>query len=200
MGGIGRSAVAMRVMLVDKEQGRSALLEQALKDAGYDVVARVRSESDLYAVVERHQPDIIIVDMDNPDRDTLEHMRTISRDQPKPIVMFSEQDDSSVIEEAVRAGVSAYVVDGLDFKRIRPIINVAVARFREYLAMRRDLEDAKSQLAERKLVERAKGLLMKKRGFSEEEAFRAMRKLAMDRNKRLAEVAEGIIQTFDLLG
>jgi response regulator NasT len=190
----------MRVMLVDNEQGRSALLEQALKDAGYDVVARVSSENDLYAIVNQSQPDIIIVDMEVPDRDTLEHMRSINRNQPKPIVMFAEQDDSSMIDAAMKAGVSAYVVDGLDFKRIKPIINVAVARFREYLAMRKDLEEAKSQLADRKLVERAKGILMQRRGYSEEEAYKAMRKLAMDRNKRLAEIAESIIATADLLG
>ena len=190
----------MRVMLVDNDRARSALLDQALRDAGYDVVARVSSQSDLYREVAQHQPDIIIVDLENPDRDTLEHMRSINRSQPKPIVMFSEQGDQDAIANAISAGVSAYVVDGVDPKRIQPIINVAVARFREYLAMRNELEDAKSQLVERKVIERAKGLLMKRRGYSEEEAFAAMRKLAMDSNKRLADIAEAIVQTIDLIG
>lgn len=186
-------------MLVDESRGRAAILEHALLEAGCDVVARLLAGDDLLQAVARAQPDLIIIDMDSPDRDTLEHMRSISAEHPKPIVMFAESADSDTIAEAVRAGVSAYVVDGLSAGRIKPIMDVAIARFREFQALRKELDAAKSSLAERKDIERAKGLLMKQRGWSEDEAYQALRKLAMDRNLRLAEVARNVISVADLL-
>ncbi len=189
----------LRVMLVDETSGRAAILEQALSDAGCDVVARLHAGDDMFQAVGKTQPDVIIVDMESPDRDTLEHMRSISAEQPKPIVMFAESGDSETIAEAVRAGVSAYVVDGLSAGRIKPIMDVAIARFREFQALRKELEEAKSSLAERKDIERAKGLLMKQRGWTEDEAYQALRKLAMDRNLRLGEVAKNVISIAELL-
>lgn len=190
---------ALRVLLVDRSVERAAVLERALLAAGYEVVGRIAASDDLQAAVQRIEPDVIIIDMDSPDRDTLEHMRSISAERPKPIVMFAEDDDSATIEQAVRAGVSAYVVDGLNAGRVKPIVNVAIARFREFQSLREELAEAKTSLAERKDIERAKGILMRQRGWSEEEAYQALRKLAMDRNLRIGEVARNVVAVAELL-
>lgn len=190
---------ALRVLLVDRSVERAAVLERALLAAGYEVVGRIAASDDLQAAVQRIEPDVIIIDMDSPDRDTLEHMRSISAERPKPIVMFAEDDDSATIEQAVRTGVSAYVVDGLNAGRVKPIVNVAIARFREFQSLREELAEAKTSLAERKDIERAKGILMRQRGWSEEEAYQALRKLAMDRNLRIGEVARNVVAVAELL-
>lgn len=188
-----------RVMLVDQTAGRSAILEQSLRDEGYHVVARLAPSADLIDQVHRLQPDIVIMDMDSPDRDTLECLGTISREQPKPIVMFAEESSSDVIEAAVRAGVSAYVVDGMEARRLRPILEVAIARFREFQALRRELVETKTKLADRKDVDKAKGLLMRHKRLSEEDAYQALRKMAMDRNITIGEAARALIAASELL-
>lgn len=194
-----KAGFGLRVLLIDRSPGRAAILEQALKDAGYVVVAKLTGATDLYNEVERIEPDVIIIDLESPDRDTLEQMREISRDRPKPVVMFAEDDDGDTIRQAVKAGVSAYVVDGLSAKRIKPLMEVAIARFREYQALREELLHARVSLAERKVIEKAKGLLMQRRGMNEDEAYKALRRMAMDSNKRIAEVAENILAVADLL-
>lgn len=190
----------LRVMLIDEARGRAAILEQALRDAGHEVVARLDTPTDVLAHIQKIEPDVILIDMESPDRDTLEHLRVISRDRPKPIVMFAERSDHVTTEEAIRAGVSAYVVDEVSTRRLQPILEVAIARFREFQALRRELDDARSKLAERKVVEKAKGLLMARRSMSEEQAYQALRKMAMDRNQRLADVARSVIDVLELLG
>ncbi len=190
----------LRILLIDDLTGRSAILEQALSDAGHEIIARVSSTLDLPQQVQSLQPDVVIIELDSPDRDTLEKMAIVTRENPRPIILFSAQDDSDTIQKAVRAGVSAYIVDGLSAKRVRPIIDVAIARFREFQAMREELEQTRDKLSERKRVERAKGLLMKQRGFDEEEAYSALRKLAMERNQRLVQVAQNVIDIFEMLG
>lgn len=186
-------------MLVDDQPARAALLEQALTDHKFAVIARLSSAAGLAEQVAKLQPDVIVIDLDSPDRDTLEHMALVHRDNPRPVVMFADEGDTETIERAVRAGVSAYVVDGLNPARVKPIVDVAIARFREYHALRRELEETRTQLADRKTIERAKGFLMKQRGMSEQEAYAAMRKMAMDRGQRLPEVAANIIAVFELL-
>lgn len=190
----------LRVMVVDENAGRSAILEQALVDNGYEVVARLNSPRNLAAEVAQVNPDVVIIDMQSPDRDTLESMRTVSRDQPRPIVMFAEKSDGDTIRSAVSAGVSAYVVDGMDASRLQPILEVAIARFREFQALRSELEDARSKLADRRDVDKAKGILMKQRGMSEDEAYKALRKMAMDRNVKIGEAARMLIAAAELLG
>jgi two-component system, response regulator / RNA-binding antiterminator len=189
----------IRVMVIDEKPERSAAVEVALSRAGYRVAARVGAHEDLFARVRAVQPDVIIVDLESPGRDTLEHMRSIGRDCPRPIVMFTQDGDSETIRAAVQAGVSAYVVDGLRQERIRPVLEVATARFHAFQALRHERDQAQASLAARKRIERAKGIVMRQRGCSEEEAHRALRKLAMDRNKRLAEVAEELIASAQLL-
>lgn len=184
---------SLKIMLVDQNPGRSAILEQALSDAGHRVVARVEAGKSLLREVQDYQPDIVIIDMESPGRDTLEQMREIGRDQPKPIILFSNKRDGDYIRQAVQAGVSAYVVDGLSRERIMPIVEVAIARFREFEALRQELQDTKSQLADRKVIDKAKGILMKRNGLSEEDAYKLLRKAAMDRNLRVVEVARTLL-------
>jgi response regulator NasT len=196
--GMQEGTGSLRVLLVDANRGRSALLEQALSDAGYSVIAKINTGEDLAAQVRQHEPDVIIVDLESPDRDTLEHMHTISRDQPRPIVMFAEDEDSNTIHKAIKAGVSAYIVDGLSSKRVKPVMDVAITRFREYQALRDELNRTKISLEERKLLDRAKAVLIKSQGMTEEEAYQAIRKLAMDRGLKLAEAARNVISVMDL--
>ena len=193
-------AEKLRVMLIDEEPARSAILERALQDNGYDVVARIGTEEDLLDRVRTIGPDIIIVDMQSPDRDTLESMHMISREQPKPIVMFAEKSDKVSIKDAVKAGVSAYVVDGLNANRIQPIMEVAIARFSEFQSLKNELARAKMDLAGRKVIDKAKGIIMAQRKCTEDEAYKALRKLAMDRNEKLVDVARSVIEVADLFG
>jgi response regulator NasT len=189
----------LRIMLVDRLPERTNTVEQALCAAGHQVVARVMAGGDLAADVAAVSPDVIIIDIDSPDRDTLEHMRTISRERPRPVVMFTNDDNASIIRSAVRAGVSAYVVDGLHASRVLPVLEVAIARFEEFQAMRDELEQTKSTLAERKLVEKAKGILMRQTRMDEEAAYKAMRKMAMDRNIKIVDLARTLIAAAELL-
>ncbi|MFI9652637.1 ANTAR domain-containing protein [Guyparkeria halopsychrophila] len=190
----------MRVMLIDQDRGRAAIVEQSLQDAGHEVVARLASVERLSQEVEAHQPDVVIIDIESPDRDALENMSVVSRDNPRPIVLFSEEDSEESIAKAIKAGVSAYIYDGMRVDRVRPIVDVAVARFREFQALRNELDETRTQLEDRKVVEKAKGLLMKHRGFDETQAYHAMRKMAMNRNQQLVETARNVIAVFDLVG
>jgi response regulator NasT len=188
-----------RVMLVDDTPTRSAILEQALLDQGLIVVCRLESAQGLIKKVEIHQPDIIIMDLESPDRDTLESMTVLNLHNPKPVIMFSEEGDSKIISQAIQAGVSAYIVDGINPRRVKPILDVAIARFREYQALRKELKQTRDQLADRKIIDKAKGLLMKTKGLDEEQAYHTMRKMAMDQSKPLVEIAQNILSVMELL-
>lgn len=190
----------LKVLLVDEEPGRAAILERALLDAGYVLVSRLSSADRLVEHVAVSQPDIVIVDIDSPDRDCLENMAVLSRSNPKPVIMFSDEDNEETIASAIKAGVSAYVAGGMNPDRVRPIVQVAVARFREFQALKNELQKTRDQLADRKLIDKAKGLLMKHRNFNEDEAYHAMRKLAMERNQRLVDTARNVIEVFEMLG
>ncbi|MCR2746186.1 ANTAR domain-containing response regulator [Limnobacter parvus] len=190
---------ALKVLLVDEEPGRTAILERALLDAGYVLVSRLSSADRLAEHVAASQPDIVIVDIDSPDRDCLENMAVLSRSNPKPVIMFSDEDNEDTIASAIKAGVSAYVADGMNPDRVRPIVQVAVARFREFQALKNELQKTRDQLADRKLIDKAKGLLMKHRNFNEDEAYHAMRKLSMERNQRLVDTARNVIEVFEML-
>lgn len=190
----------LRIMLVDADPQRQIARGQVFNCAQCEIVATVTAGNDLLEQIVRHQPDVIIIDMDSPSRDTLENLRNVQTAMPRPMVMFSQADDSDSIRRAVAAGVSAYVVDGIQPKRVRPILDAAIARFEQYRALADELAKTRSQLVERKLVDRAKGLIMKQRQVSEDEAYHLLRKTAMDRNKRLVDVAEAIISAADLLG
>ncbi|WP_288108747.1 ANTAR domain-containing protein [Limnobacter sp.] len=189
----------LRVLLIDEEPGRAAILERALLDIGHEIVGKLNSTHKLAEHVAAFAPDVVIVDIDSPDRDCLENMAVLSRDNPKPVILFSDEDSETSITQAIKAGVSAYVADGMAPERIKPIIQVAVARFREFQALRTELQKTRDQLADRKLIDKAKGLLMKHRSFNEEQAYHAMRKLAMERNQRLVDTARNVIEVFNML-
>ena len=185
--------MSLKILLVDQHPGRSAILQQALSDAGYDIVAKINADGALSEEVKAFKPDVIIIDMEAPGRDTLEQMREIGRDHPKPIILFSNNRDKDYIRQAVKAGVSAYVVDGLDAARISPIVEVALARFREFEALRKELDETRNQLADRKIIDRAKGILMKQHGISEDKAYSVLRKAAMDRNQKVSDIARTLV-------
>lgn len=189
----------LRIALVDEKAERSSDLERALGEAGFEVVARLGGPEDLRARIAELAPDVVIIDMQSPDRDVLEDMQRLHREHPRPIVMFVDESDSESIRAAVEAGVSAYVVNGLKARSVRPIIEVAIARFRAFQALRDELAAARTSLAERKLIERAKGILMSRRGVSEEEAYQLLRKSAMDRKMKLADVAKNLIEMAEFL-
>jgi two-component system, response regulator / RNA-binding antiterminator len=189
----------VRVLVVDDSAERADVVRDALHLAGYEVTASLASPLALLKTIDELQPDVIVIDTDSPSRDVLEHLVMLTQHTPRPVVMFATDDAPEKIREAVRAGVSAYVVDGLDPKRIGSIVAAAVAAFDELQGVRAQLADANLKLSERKLVERAKGLLMKTRALDEEAAFAFMRKAAMDRNLKLADVAQRIIDAAELM-
>lgn len=190
----------MRVLVVDESEERGETLRDGLRGAGYEVSASLSSPVALLKTIDELKPDVIVIDTESPSRDVLEHLVVMSRHTPRPVVMFASDGKAETIRQAVRAGVSAYVVDGLDPARVRPIVEAAVARFEELQSLREQLAEANLRLDERKLVERAKGILMKARGLDEEGAYRALRRLAMDKNKRIGEVARSVIEMADFLG
>jgi response regulator NasT len=190
----------MQVLIVDESEERTAILREGLVMAGHEVAASLSSPLELLRAVEELRPDVIVIDTESPTRDVLEHVVIVSQSSPRPIVMFATDSGGATIREAVRAGVSAYVVDGLDATRVNAIVEVACARFEEFQRLRGELAEANVKLSERKVVERAKGLLMKARGLDEESAYRALRRMAMDRNRRIADVAQSVIDMQDLLG
>jgi two-component system, response regulator / RNA-binding antiterminator len=196
---IAQAVPMTRVMIVDEIVERAEVLQQALVRTGYEVIAYVPTTFDLHRQVALLEPDIVIIDMDSPDRDTLENLCVVTRDNPRPVVLFTHDGDGEKIRAATEAGVSAYVVDGMAVERIGPIINAAVARFEQFHALKRELDDIEEKLADRKVIERAKGILMKTRNLSEEEAYRALRKQAMQSNSRLAEVSRQLVAVAGLI-
>jgi response regulator NasT len=184
--------------LVQDERGRA--LRIGLLQAGYNIIAVLPADLHLAERVAQLQPDMIIVDAESDARDVLEHVVFATRDARRPIVLFTEDHDKANMEAAMNAGVSAYVVAGLQSERIKPVLDVALARFRADQRLRAELSDTKLKLAERKTIERAKGLLMERHKISEQEAYQKLRRLAMDKNLKLAELAQRILDVADLLG
>ncbi len=190
----------MRVLVVDESPERAEIIQEGLARGGHQVSACLTSPLALLKTIDELQPEVIVIDTDSPSRDVLEHLVVMSERGPRPVVMFAADGAPEVIREAVRAGVSAYVVDGLDAARVKTIVDVAVARFEDFQRLRAELAEANLKLAERKLVEQAKGILMKTRGLDEEAAYALLRRSAMDRKLRIAEVAQQLVASADLLG
>ncbi|MEM6627462.1 MAG: ANTAR domain-containing protein [Pseudomonadota bacterium] len=199
-GGVEFDPSPLMVLLIDSDPDRIKIVEEGLaKNAVVKHAASVHGRA-LIDLIGELQPDVLIIDCESPDRDTIEGLRTVAQTHPKPIVMFVEDGDGSLARQAVRAGVSAYIVDGLTPARVQPVIDVAIERFQLVNELRTELKKSKEDLAARKVIERAKGLLMEKRELSEQAAFEAMRSMAMKQGKPLKEVAENIIQISSLLG
>ncbi|WP_092277918.1 MULTISPECIES: ANTAR domain-containing response regulator [unclassified Duganella] len=179
---------------------RARVLRIGLLEAGYDIIASLPPDMYLPERIAQLQPDMIIVDAESDARDVLEHVVIATRDERRPIVMFTEDQDPESMEAAVEAGVSAYIVAGLQGERIKPVLQVALAQFRREQKLLEELSDTKSKLAERKVIERAKGLLMERQRFTEEQAYQKLRSMAMSKNLKLSEVAQRILDVEDLLG
>ncbi|MFT5675761.1 MAG: response regulator NasT [Paraglaciecola sp.] len=183
----------LRILLIDEDIERAATISSALDKSRYKICHIVSPSSALLKEVDSLQPDIIVIDMESPNRDILESLHTISDFNPKPVVMFSAQEDTEMINLSVNSGVSAYVVGDVDPIRVKSILDAAVARFQAYQQLRNELHETRSQLESRKLIDMAKRLLMKNKNLTEEQAFHTMRKTAMDAGQKIEDVAKTII-------
>ena len=190
----------MRILMIDDTAQKLGRLKAALSEAGFEVIEESGLVIDLPGRVEVLCPDVILIDSESPGRDVLEQVVLVSRDQPRPIVMFTDEQDLGVMRQAIKSGVSAYIVAGIQSERLQPILDVAMARFESDQALRAELQVREAQLAERKRIELAKGLLMKMKTCNEEEAYTLMRRQAMSRQQKLIQVAEQIIAMHDMLG
>lgn len=192
-------ARSLSIVVVEPDPDRARLIAEALAQAGETDVHIIGSETSLARVIAARNPDIVLVDVASPSRDVLEELTLASAPMDRPVAMFVDRSDDTLTRAAIEAGVSAYVVDGLRADRIRPIIDAAIARFQMFQQMRKELEATKRALEDRKIIDRAKGLIMKARGLEEEEAYALLRRTAMDQGKRVAEVAEALVSTAGLL-
>lgn len=190
---------SLKIVIVDESPVRAAILADGLREAGFTQVVRIEETTNLLANVYAIDPDVILIDLENPSRDVLEQMFQVSRAVKRPIAMFVDQSDSASIQASVDAGVSAYIVDGLKKERIKPILDLCISRFNAFARLQAELEKTKTALEERKVIDRAKGILMKVRQISEEEAYALLRRTAMNENRKIAEVAQSVITASDLL-
>jgi response regulator NasT len=188
-----------KIVIIDESPIRAAILEEGLREAGYTEVVQVNEMQSLLARISALDPDIIVIDLENPSRDSLEQMFQVSRAVRRPIAMFVDQSDSSMIQASVDAGVSAYIVDGLKKERIKPILDLCVSRFNAFAKLQDELDRTRNALEERKVIDRAKGILMKLKGLTEEEAYVLMRSTAMREKKKIGEIAQSILTASELL-
>lgn len=190
----------LSILIIDENRIRSSIIEEGLVEAGHSRVRVIHDVNEVGRSIVDNPPDVIVIDLENPKRDTLEHFFSLSRAVQRPIAMFVDQSDSDMIEKAVEAGVSAYVVDGLKKERVKPILDMAISRFNAFSRLTRELEEARSALEERKLIDKAKGILMHTRGLTEPEAYALLRSTAMNQNRRIVEIAQSLITAASLLG
>lgn len=192
-------AAQLSVLILDENRVRAAIIEAGLREAGHETVTVLSDMQGLMRQIVELSPDVIVIDLENPNRDRLEHLLQMSRMVDKPIAMFVDQSDSSMMEAAIEAGVSAYVVDGLRKERVKAIMDMAIARFNAYSRLRSELEGTRQALEDRKAVDRAKAILMKTRGMSEDEAHHLLRRTAMRENRRMGDVARALIGSASLI-
>ena len=190
---------SLNVLVIDENRIRASIIEEGLREAGHENVTVVHEVQGIARIIETTEPDVIVIDIENPNRDMMEHLFQLTRTVARPIAMFVDRSDTASIEAAVEAGVSAYIVDGLKKERVKPILDMAVSRFNAFSKLQRELAEAKSALEERKTIERAKGILMKMRGLSEEEAFALLRQTAMNEKKKMSEIAQSVVTAAGLL-
>ncbi len=197
---LSNGSTALKIVIVDESPIRSVILEEGLREAGFKHVERIGEMHNLLKRIYAIDPDVILIDLENPSRDTLEQMFQVSRAVRRPIAMFVDQSDAASIQASVDAGVSAYIVDGMKKERIKSILDLCISRFNAFSKLQDDLEQAKSDLDERKAIDRAKGILMKVKNLSEADAYKLMRGTAMRENKKIVDIARAIITAAELLG
>lgn len=190
---------SFKIVIVDESPIRAAILKEGLRDAGFTSVEHIPEMHNLLARIYRIDPDVILIDLENPSRDVLEQMFQVSRAVRRPIAMFVDQSDAASIQQSVEAGVSAYIVDGLKKERIKPILDLCISRFNAFSKLQDELDRTRSALEDRKILDRAKGLLMKAKGLTEEEAYVLIRSTAMREKKKIGEIAQSIITAAELL-
>lgn len=190
----------MRIAIIDTSTTRAAIISDGLREAGLDDLVLIDPAGALVAQIEAAKPEVILVNLENPSRDLLEDFFAMSRALARPIAMFVDQSDAELTAAAVDAGVSAYIVDGLTKKRIKPVLDLAVRRFQAFARLQQELHEAKSALADRAVIDKAKAILSKRRGLDEPAAYALLRSHAMSTNRRIAEVAEAIVTSDALLG
>lgn len=190
---------SLTVLVIDENRIRASIIEAGLREAGHQLVTVIHDVAGIARRIAEIEPDVIVIDLENPNRDMLENMFQLSRVVKRPIAMFVDRSDQASIEAAVEAGVSAYVVDGLRQERVKPILDMAISRFNAFSRMARELEEARSELESRKVIDRAKGILMKSRGLSEDAAYTLLRKTAMNQNRKIAEIAQSLVTAAGLL-
>ncbi|MER9440736.1 ANTAR domain-containing response regulator [Mesorhizobium sp. M0340] len=190
---------SLTVLVIDENHIRASIIEAGLREAGHQQVTVIHDVAGIARRIAEIEPDVIVIDLENPNRDMLENMFQLSRVVKRPIAMFVDRSDQASIEAAVEAGVSAYVVDGLRQERVKPILDMAISRFNAFSRMARELEEARSELESRKVIDRAKGILMKSRGLSEDAAYTLLRKTAMNQNCKIAEIAQSLVTAAGLL-
>lgn len=189
----------IKILVVDANPIRAAIIEEGLREAGFNAIVRVGETKGLVAAIMQHDPDVVVIDLENPSRDALADMFQVSRHVRRPITMFVDQSDAIQIEAAVEAGVSAYIVDGLRKERMKPILQTCISRFNAFSKLREELDEARSQLDDRKLIDRAKGIVMRLKGLGEDEAYALMRRTAMNEKRKLADIARSIITAAEVL-
>ena len=190
----------LSILIIDENRIRASIIEDGLREAGHSRVAVIHDVNEVARTIEATKPDVIVIDLENPKRDTLEHFFSLSRAIRRPIAMFVDRSDGAMIEKAVEAGVSAYVVDGLRKERVKPILDMAISRFNAFARLTRELEQARSELEDRKLIEQAKGILMRTRHLSEADAYTLLRSTAMNQNRRMVDIAQSLVTAATLLG
>ncbi|MEX0954068.1 MAG: ANTAR domain-containing response regulator [Rhizobiaceae bacterium] len=193
------NAKPLSILVIDENTIRASIIEAGLREAGHELVTIVHDVRGIARRIAEINPDVIVIDLENPNRDMLENMFQLSRVVKRPVAMFVDRSDAAAIERAIDAGVSAYVIDGLKQERVKPILDMAVSRFNAYARLTRELEQARDELENRKLVERAKGILMKSRNLSEEDAYALLRKTAMSGNRKIVDVANSLVMAAGLL-
>ncbi len=190
---------SLSIIVVETDRTRAQLIVDSLKDAGDFDVAVISEPTGLARQIQARSPDVVLIDIENPSRDTLEELALASGPLDRPVAMFVDRSDEGLSAAAIEAGVSAYVVDGLQSQRVKPVIDAAIARFRMFQRMRTELAETKKALEERKVIDRAKGMLMRAKGVGEDEAYALLRKAAMDQGKRVADVAQALVTAAGLL-
>ncbi|MEM5495101.1 ANTAR domain-containing protein [Hoeflea sp. AS16] len=188
------------VLIIDENTTRASIIEAGLAAAGHSQVMVINEMHGIASKIALHEPDVIVIDLENPNRDMLENMFQLSRAVKRPIAMFVDRSDTEAMQSAINAGVSAYVVDGLRQERVKSILDMAISRFNAFSRLERELEEARGALEQRKVIDQAKGLIMKSRGVDEDAAYKLLRKAAMNTNRKIVDVAESLVMSARLLG